>query len=474
MNQWAWVAICAALSVAACKKSGSPVTADASSPTASVHTPKMGGTTVTWRGGTAELVVGDHGAMALYLRDERGSPVSLKGAQGVIKVALPNFKDHPLKLQGDHFAAEGLVLPADRPTLVAVLTLPGQNPEVLRFGAQTASHTHPQTGSSREAGLDELTVRVTDSTCLLRGEAPAEAHRECAIRCIHGGAAIALVDKESNQIFVAIAAPGQSVKDLLLPYIGAEVLVRGRKRVQGGSQFFEVREVYGSHGHESQHGGAVGMAGNLHLEILALTTGEVRLYLSDDFRRPVSHQGVAGTLEARLTDGALQSTPFAVETNDRYLTAKLTKLEKTPTEITARLRMGDLAKTYGVPNAEHEDFFMTFIVDPQEEASAPGTREAPLPKEATLGKDGVHEVRITVQGGYSPSEVELKKGVRTRLIFDRKDDSECSRELVIPGLKVRQELRPLGTTTVEVTPDKTGALPFRCGMGMLKGTLTVK
>ena len=41
-------------------------------------------------------------------------------------------------------------------------------------------------------------------------------------------------------------------------------------------------------------------------------------------------------------------------------------------------------------------------------------------------KGNVQEMVITVKGGYSPDTIRVRKGMRLRLIFDRKEAGECS------------------------------------------------
>ena len=81
------------------------------------------------------------------------------------------------------------------------------------------------------------------------------------------------------------------------------------------------------------------------------------------------------------------------------------------------------------------------------------------------------EVVIEVDGGYSPNAVRVKAGQPVRLIFDRKDDSSCSEEVVIPAFNVRKYLPTGERTTIEVTPPTAGRYPFMCGMSMLRGTI---
>lgn len=87
---------------------------------------------------------------------------------------------------------------------------------------------------------------------------------------------------------------------------------------------------------------------------------------------------------------------------------------------------------------------------------------------------GTQEVTITVQGGYTPAEVHLRKGIPARLIFDRQETSGCSEEVVIPDFGVRKFLPAFQRTTVEVRPEMAGSFEFTCGMSMLRGKLIVE
>lgn len=80
-------------------------------------------------------------------------------------------------------------------------------------------------------------------------------------------------------------------------------------------------------------------------------------------------------------------------------------------------------------------------------------------------------VTIVVDGGYSPALVRVKAGAPVRLVFDRKDDSSCSEEIVIPDFGVRRFLPSGQKTTVEVTPPHAGRYEFMCGMSMLRGAI---
>jgi plastocyanin domain-containing protein len=93
---------------------------------------------------------------------------------------------------------------------------------------------------------------------------------------------------------------------------------------------------------------------------------------------------------------------------------------------------------------------------------------------AVAGAGGAQEVTITVQAGYEPAEVKVKRGVPVRLTFDRQETSGCSEEIVIPDFGIRKFLPAFQKTTIELTPKEAGTFDFTCGMSMLHGKLIVE
>jgi plastocyanin domain-containing protein len=87
---------------------------------------------------------------------------------------------------------------------------------------------------------------------------------------------------------------------------------------------------------------------------------------------------------------------------------------------------------------------------------------------------GTQEVEIEVRGGYDPGVVRLKRGVPARLVFDRKETSSCSEEVVIPAFGIKQFLPAFQRTPVEFTPPESGTFEITCGMSMLHGKLVVE
>jgi plastocyanin domain-containing protein len=81
------------------------------------------------------------------------------------------------------------------------------------------------------------------------------------------------------------------------------------------------------------------------------------------------------------------------------------------------------------------------------------------------------EILITVDGGYSPATIRARAGVPLRLVFDRKDDSSCSEEVVFPDFGIKRFLPTGEKTTIDIEPLEPGTYEFMCGMSMLRGTL---
>lgn len=84
---------------------------------------------------------------------------------------------------------------------------------------------------------------------------------------------------------------------------------------------------------------------------------------------------------------------------------------------------------------------------------------------------GSREVRIIVDGGYEPATIRVPAGQLVRLLFDRRDTTPCSEEVVFPDFGIRQFLPTGKTTPIEITPPKPGKYGFMCGMSMLHGTV---
>ena len=92
---------------------------------------------------------------------------------------------------------------------------------------------------------------------------------------------------------------------------------------------------------------------------------------------------------------------------------------------------------------------------------------------ARPSEGGSQEVTIVVSGGYDPDLIVARKGVPLKLIFDRRESSPCSDEVVLPEFEIRRELPAFQKTEIDVVPQRTGEFPFSCGMNMLHGKIRV-
>jgi plastocyanin domain-containing protein len=92
----------------------------------------------------------------------------------------------------------------------------------------------------------------------------------------------------------------------------------------------------------------------------------------------------------------------------------------------------------------------------------------------TTSNPSAQEIKVTVKGEYTPDRIVVKKGSPVRLKFFREDDSECTAQVVIPDLNLKQDLAAKQETVVAFVPEKEGEFIFACGMDMMKGKLVVE
>lgn len=86
---------------------------------------------------------------------------------------------------------------------------------------------------------------------------------------------------------------------------------------------------------------------------------------------------------------------------------------------------------------------------------------------------GVVDVTVVVEGGYTPSTIEVPAGSRVRMTLDRREDNPCSDDIVIPDFGIRRALPPHAKTSIDFTATP-GRHEFSCGMGMLHGAIIGK
>ena len=86
-------------------------------------------------------------------------------------------------------------------------------------------------------------------------------------------------------------------------------------------------------------------------------------------------------------------------------------------------------------------------------------------------KQGIQEVDIVVDGGYTPDRIEVTAGEPVKLNFYRQDASSCLEQVLLPDFDRALDLTLNQTTSVEIVPERSGEYNFTCGMNMYRGTI---
>lgn len=87
---------------------------------------------------------------------------------------------------------------------------------------------------------------------------------------------------------------------------------------------------------------------------------------------------------------------------------------------------------------------------------------------------GIQEVKITVDGGYTPDRIVVQVGQTVRLNFLRKDPSSCLEKVLLPDFDIALDLPLNQMASAEFTPTQPGEYRFTCGMKTFHGIVEVK
>lgn len=95
--------------------------------------------------------------------------------------------------------------------------------------------------------------------------------------------------------------------------------------------------------------------------------------------------------------------------------------------------------------------------------------------ERTIAKPRVQSAKIEITTkGYQPTNLKLRRGVKTRVTFLRTTDATCVKEIVLPDFGIRRALPLNQPVVVTFTPTRKGSFSFVCGMNMMSGQLIVQ
>lgn len=89
-------------------------------------------------------------------------------------------------------------------------------------------------------------------------------------------------------------------------------------------------------------------------------------------------------------------------------------------------------------------------------------------------KNGIQAVDILVQShGYSPSYVQVQKGVPVEMTLTSKDTYSCALAFVFREFGINANLRSTDSKTFTFTPTRAGRFTYTCSMGMYSGVMEV-
>jgi sulfite exporter TauE/SafE len=88
--------------------------------------------------------------------------------------------------------------------------------------------------------------------------------------------------------------------------------------------------------------------------------------------------------------------------------------------------------------------------------------------------DGVQVLKIdATSGGYSPSTINARSGVPTKIVFHTDHTYSCIVYTVFPSINQQVILPESGDTEVDLGVLRAGEFPISCSMGMYTGTIRV-
>jgi hypothetical protein len=90
---------------------------------------------------------------------------------------------------------------------------------------------------------------------------------------------------------------------------------------------------------------------------------------------------------------------------------------------------------------------------------------------ARIDATGAQVIDVSVDGGYRPDVIHARSGLPLRVIFHRRDASECAEKVVFSDPRLERHLALAGTTIVDLPARPAGEVRFTCGMGRYVGRI---
>jgi hypothetical protein len=92
----------------------------------------------------------------------------------------------------------------------------------------------------------------------------------------------------------------------------------------------------------------------------------------------------------------------------------------------------------------------------------------------TIDGAGVQHIVIEVRPtSYSPSRVQARGGLPTKLTLRTKGNRDCTRGFVIPAMNLERSLPETGDTVIDLGKPAPGRIDYVCSVGMYRGVIEV-
>jgi hypothetical protein len=244
-------------------------------------------------------------------------------------------------------------------TLLALALLDGRAAAAPASApAPNAAGTAERAGNGADVGRPVVVIgEIVAAGCFVKdGDAGrGTAHRECALRTLRDGGSPLVRDETSGALWVTRFPSAPKERERWLAAVGARVLVSGRGYERDGVRLLEVERLVREHDHDAApHGGVVGMSGDRHVEIVIGPGREIRVYLLDEFMRPLELADVRGSAliagegAAGVPAEHERRAPLVVDAGG-YLRVGDTVLGPGDATITVALEIGGERLTMTVP-----------------------------------------------------------------------------------------------------------------------------
>ena len=259
--------------------------------------------------------------------------------------------------------------PPHRDLICAVLAIVGIFTPTFAHPEEAAHHhasapsvgvgtprTDTSSGGMPAPARATITGEIVEATCYLKkgAEGRGPQHRDCAIKCIKEGRPPFVRDEATGQLYLA-TFPDSSAEERehWLSQVGNRVRVTGKVQEHDGLRLLEVEKISGEHDHNAApHGGVVGMSGNRHIELVTTADNQIRIYVLDEFLKPLSVAGIHGTALVKSRAPAERRSALVVDPGSDFLRVTDTTRETDDEDVTVTLDTPDGPLTMTLPFPE--------------------------------------------------------------------------------------------------------------------------